>query len=152
MSVLTLEISADYALVGIHSAEEDYRLAFLFNQSMKTTFVLSKINLDFKDVQVKFPVFEWEDEEHYCFYYLIGNKQITNTEPLDGLDLFSGNINTINYLISEKKKIDYFLKIEGDICDKNLSKFVAKINQIPQVVSAYLIDTNTIKSTKNLIF
>ncbi|PCI34888.1 MAG: hypothetical protein COB60_05040 [Flavobacteriaceae bacterium] len=152
MPVLTLEIPEDYALVGIHSAEEDYRLAFLFNQKLNTSFVLSKISLDFKNNTVEFPIFEWEDEENFCNQYLIGNKQITNTVQSEDFDLFSGNINTINYLMPEKKKIDYFLKIEGDICDKNLSNFVASINQIPQVLSAYLINTNTIKSTKNLIF
>ncbi|PCH73299.1 MAG: hypothetical protein COB98_10845 [Flavobacteriaceae bacterium] len=152
MPVLTLEMPADYALVGIHSSEEDYRLAFLFNQVLKASFVLSKTSLDFKNKTVQFPIFEWENEADYCCQYLIGNKQITNTEQSDGYDLFSGNINTINYLIPEKKKIDFFLKIEGDICDKDLNDFVARINQIPQVVSAYLIDTNTIKSTKNLIF
>ncbi len=152
MPVLTLEMPEDYVLVGIHSVEEGYRLAYLFNQCLNSSFVLSKISLDFKNNTVQFPIFEWEDAENFSSQYLIGNKQITNSEPSEGFDLFSGHINTIHYLIPEKRKIDYFLKIEGDICDKKLRNFMKQINQIPQVQSAYFVDTNTIKSTKNLIF
>ena len=57
-----------------------------------------------------------------------------------------------NYLIPEKKKIDFFIKIVEDIPSEEIQKLVNKIKNINQVITAYTIDTNTLKSKDILIF
>jgi hypothetical protein len=53
-------------------------------------------------------------------------------------------------LIPELKKTDFFLKLESDT--PTPKSMLAKINQIPQVVTAYAVDVNKLKSKRNLIF
>jgi len=74
MQVFTFDLEDDYLLIGIHSTEEDYRLAYLINKHLNTKFVRYKDNLDFKDSAVEFPLFEYKDEETYLNYYLVNNK------------------------------------------------------------------------------
>ena len=57
-----------------------------------------------------------------------------------------------NYLMPEKKNIDYFIKIVEDISLKNLTETVAKIKKINQVITTYIVDKNTLKSKDSLIF
>ena len=42
MQVFTLDLEDDYLLIGIHSTEEDYRLAYLINKYLKTKFIKYK--------------------------------------------------------------------------------------------------------------
>ncbi len=152
MPLLTLELEDDYLLIGIHSTEEDYRLAYLLNTHLKTKLIRFKHCLDFKDSNAEFPLFEYKDENNFTNYYLINNKysQLVNNQKNEGL--FEGNYSTISYLIPEKKKVDFFLKIEG--CNQqNLARtFVDKLNKIQQIITSYSIESSTLKSKDNLIF
>jgi hypothetical protein len=56
------------------------------------------------------------------------------------------------YLIPEKKKVDYFLKLEGDFDYEYIAKTVDQINKINQVITSYTIDSNILKSKEFLIF
>ena len=58
----------------------------------------------------------------------------------------------ITYLIPEKKKVDFFLKISGDLQYEFVIKTVEKIKRIGQVVTAYTIDKNSLKSKDFLTF
>ena len=104
MQLLTLELEDDYLLIGIHSTEEDYRLAYLINKYLNTKLIRFKDHLDFKDSNAEFPLFEYKDEQKLINYYLINNKysQLTNNQKSKGL--FDGNHSTISYLIPEKNK------------------------------------------------
>jgi len=125
MQVFTFDLEDDYLLIGIHSTEEDYRLAYLINKHLNTKFVRYKDNLDFKDSAVEFPLFE------------------------DGL--FGGNYSTTSYLLPEKKKVDFLLKIEG-CAPEFILEMVNKLNKLDQIITSYQIETNTLKSKYNLIF
>jgi hypothetical protein len=151
MQLLTFDLEEDYLLIGIHSTEEDYRLAFLINKHLKTKFIRYKYNLDFKDSDAEFPLFEYKDEKNFINYYLINNKhlQVVNKQYKEGL--FGGNYSTTSYLLPEIKKVDFFLKIEA--CNQNsILKIVEKLNNINQIITSYSIETNTLKSKNNLIF
>ncbi len=74
MAVLTFDLEDDFTLIGIHSAEEDYKLAFLLNQQLNSNFVRYQYNLDFKGSEVEFPLFEFKDPNTHINYYLINNK------------------------------------------------------------------------------
>ena len=58
----------------------------------------------------------------------------------------------ISYLIPEKKKVDYFIKITGLTDSVELSKTLLNINKINNIVASYAIDPLDLKSRDNLIF
>tara|TARA_R110001583_G_scaffold48522_1_gene152022 strand:+ start:9014 stop:9472 length:459 start_codon:yes stop_codon:yes gene_type:complete len=152
MQLLTLDLEDDYSLIGIHSTEEDYRLAYLLNQHLKTKLTRFKNDLDFKNSDAKFPVFEFKDENNYINYYLINNKYSQLVKTRKKIELFEGNYSTIFNLIPEKKKVDFFLKIEGCNQQNFIRTLVAELNKINQIITSYSIDTNSLKSKNNLIF
>jgi hypothetical protein len=152
MPILTLELEDDYLLIGIHSPEEDYRLAYLLNKHLNTKFERFEKHLDFKNSTAKFPLFEYKDIDKQLNYYLINNKyiQLENKKKIQGL--FDGNYSTISYLIPEKKKVDFFLKIEGCNQKTLLTQLVAHLNSIQQIITSYAIDPNLLKSKDHLTF
>ena len=152
MQLLTLDLEDDYSLIGIHSTEEDYRLAYLLNQHLKTKLTRFKNDLDFKNSDAKFPLFEFKDENNYINYYLINNKYSQLVKTQKNVGLFEGNYSTIFNLIPEKKNVDFFLKIEGCNQQNFIRTLVAELNKINQVITSYSIDTNSLKSKNNLIF
>ena len=58
----------------------------------------------------------------------------------------------ITYLIPELKKVDYFLKIQSDFDKLGTKILVNQINEIKQIISAYQVEPETLKSRENLIF
>ena len=152
MQLVSFDLEDDYLLIGIHSSEEDYRLAYLLNKHLKTKLTRYKHHLDFKNSTAEFPLFEYKDENNFINYYLINNKysQLVNNQKNQGL--FEGNYSTTSYLIPEKKNVDFFLKIEG--CTKqNLARtLVTKLNSIQQVITSYSIEPNILKSKDHLTF
>lgn len=154
MQLLTfnLEEDDDYSLVGIHSTEEDYRLAYLINMHLKTKLTRFKHNLDFENSDAEFPLFEFKDENSFINYYLINNKYKTFVQNQDNPGLFGGNYSTISYLIPEKKKIDFFLKIEGSHCQNFMKNLIEKLNAVNQIITSYSIEPTTLKSKDHLIF
>jgi len=152
MPLLTLELEDDYLLIGIHSTEEDYRLAYLLNTHLKTKLIRFKHCLDFKDSNAEFPLFEYKDEHNFINYYLINNKYSQLVNPQKNEGLFEDNYSTISYLIPEKKKVDFFLKIEGSN-QQNLARIlVGKLNKIQQIITSYAIEPSSLKSKNHLIF
>ena len=59
---------------------------------------------------------------------------------------------TITYLIPEKKRVDYFIKIVGERNEFLIQKTLDRIKGINQIVTSYTIDTDTLKSKEFLIF
>ena len=59
---------------------------------------------------------------------------------------------TTYYLLQEFKKVDYFLTIYSDVDSIPIATIVSEINKIKQVISAYSVEADQIKSKNNLIF
>ncbi|WP_372769346.1 IPExxxVDY family protein [Lutibacter sp.] len=152
MQLLTIDLEDDYSLIGIHSTEEDYRLAYLLNSFLKIKLARFKHNLDFKNSTSVFPLFEYKDEANYINYYLINNKYTELVDNQDKEGLFGGNYSTTSYLIPEKKKVDFFLKIEGCNNGDFIQNLVNDLNKINQIITSYSIAPTTLKSKENLIF
>jgi len=152
MQLLTIDLEDDYSLIGIHSTEEDYRLAYLLNSYLKIKLARFKHNLDFKNSTAVFPLFEYKDQANYINYYLINNKytELVDNQHKEGL--FGGNYSTTSYLIPEKKKVDFFLKIEGCNNEDFIQNLVNDLNKINQIITSYSIESITLKSKENLIF
>ena len=142
----------DYYLVGIHTAIEDYKLAYLLNNSLKTHFKKASYSLDFQNKKNKasFSVFSYTNEKYDFDWFLISNNYTEESTNKNDTILFSTETKT--YLIPEKKNVDYFIKIVGEADYSYLKRSVEKLNEIPQIVTSYLIDKNTLKSKDYLIF
>ncbi|MGV6844746.1 MAG: IPExxxVDY family protein [Lutibacter sp.] len=151
MEQVLFELEDDFSLIGIHSTEEDYRLAYLLNQHLNAKFKRFKNALDFKNSDSEYPLFEYVDCKSLNNYYLINNKCSVKAIS-ETAGLFGGNYSKITYLIPEKKEIDYFYKIDGCNNPVFLQKLVTNLKQINQIITCYLIDPNTLKSKNHLIF
>ena len=156
MHVHSLELDdfsdSNYTLIAIHSTLEEYKLAYILNQKLKTKFIKANYNLDFenKNNNASFSIFEFLNLKFSHNWFLISN-QFTNNIEEETTGLFNTNQIT-TYLISEKKKVDFFLKLEGDFSYEYIVKTVEEINTIHQVITSYKIDPNTLKSKDFLIF
>lgn len=154
MHIHSLDLVDEYSLIGIHSSVEDFKLAYLLNANLNMKFKKSIYSLDFKNKNVSFPIFEFIDEKNQLSYYLIANKFTGQTTQNNSENLFSINemFSNTSLLIPEKKNVDYFLKIEGDITTIELFKTIEKVNKISQVITSYTINPNKLNSKDYLIF
>ena len=147
----------EYSLIGIHTALEDYKLAYVLNRQLNINLKRDSSNLDFEKEKnnVSFSLFKYMSTRYDFDWSLISNstkktEKDTEKKPLsDSLLLFT---ETKTYLIPEKKNIDFFIKISGDVPFEFVSETVQKIKEINQIITSYQVDTNTLKSKDFLIF
>lgn len=142
----------EYSLIGIHTTLEDFKLAYLLNKYLCTSFYKSREDLNFEDLQKKasFSIFNYTSCKHDFDWFLISNSSKAENQKETNELLITSETKT--YLIPEKKKVDFFIKISGDLEDSFMSETVNKIKKIEQVITSYLIDKNTLKSKDFLIF
>lgn len=142
----------NYTLIGIHTALEDFKLAYLLNNNLNTRFSRASFSLDFETQRTKasFSIYDYTNEKYDYEWYLIANSY--KEEQRNELDTIALTTETKTYLIPEKKGVDYFIKIVGDQNQQLIKNTVDKIKTIGQVVTSYTIDTNTLKSKEFLIF
>lgn len=142
----------EYSLIGIHTVLEDFKLAYLLNKYIQTNFSKYREGLQFDEAQKKasFSLFKYTNYKFDYEWFLIANSFKRENEIATNQLLLSSETKT--YLIPERKKIDFFIKIYGDVSYGFVSKTVQKINQIDQVITSYSIDKNTLKSKDFLIF
>jgi len=144
----------DYDLVAIHTALEDYHLAFFINRQLPITLKrnASDISAAFRNIESTFSRFTYENPEHDIAWTLVQNKTQVPVKRKASQDLFgSGTETTANaYLIPEFRKVDYFLKIEDDTVQT--ANVLAKLQQLARVSAVYRIDAGQVKSKNNLIF
>lgn len=145
----------DYNLIAIHTTLEDYRLAFKINQ--KLTVLLSKneneIPIIVNKNKASFSRFTFNDEEKMMTWDLIQNKQeIELPVETTAVNLFENNtVTTQIALVTELKKVDFFLKIEHN--DQiRIKDIINTINTVDSISTVYEVDANEIKSKNNLIF
>ena len=74
--VLTLdyEYEHDYSLIGITSALEDYRFAYLLNKNLEILLARQADNIDFKDKNCSFKLFNYVCNITFSSWSLISNK------------------------------------------------------------------------------
>jgi len=149
---IDFEFDHDYDLIGIHSVLADYRMAYYLNKYLDIQLRRFKDDLDFKLENCSFPLYTFEDETAYASWSLIANKHVfTQNITGGGSNLFLEETK-ISYLIPEKKKVDYFIKITGLTDNVELSTTLLNINKINNIMASYAIDPLDLKSRDNLIF
>lgn len=148
----------DYQLIAIHTSLEDYRLAYFINQQLPVNLrkCEKELHVRVKQGETHFARFHFEDQENFILWDLIENKNSIATQENEAVtDLFSdtsNNFSSSTYLLPEYKKVNFFLKIESEEAQLEISEFVSKINTIDKITMAYTVDKNNIKSKNNLIF
>ncbi|AQS94437.1 hypothetical protein BXQ17_10335 [Polaribacter sp. BM10] len=142
----------EYSLIGIHTALEDYRLAYLLNKNLSIKFSKSTKNLEFeKDNNLaSFSIYNFTSKKYDYDWFLIANSFKNENQTQSNELLLTTETRT--YLIPEKKKVDFFIKISGEVGDAYVINTVKKIKEIEQVITSYSIDKNTLKSKDFLIF
>ncbi|MFD2529716.1 MULTISPECIES: IPExxxVDY family protein [Polaribacter] len=142
----------EYSLIGIHTALEDYRLAYLLNKNLSIKFSKSTKNLEFeKDNNLaSFSIYNFSSKKYDYDWFLIANSFKNENQTQSNELLLTTETRT--YLIPEKKKVDFFIKISGEVGDAYVINTVKKIKEIEQVITSYSIDKNTLKSKDFLIF
>jgi hypothetical protein len=148
----------DYHLIAIHTALEDYRLAYFINKKLKINLNKDKneIQINIKEGQTHFSRFYYHTIEKGISWNLIQNKnEVIQQKKDNNQNLFSNltlEILTKVHLIPEFKKVDYFLKIENLDEPSYVTTILTGLNTIDSISALYTIETHKIKSKNNLIF
>jgi len=156
--ILEDDFYEEFSLIAIHCSEEPFKVAYMLNKHVQLQLVRKSVDLDFSNngLDLTFPIFEFENSYTYFYYNLVANKNkslTANVQSSGGLfDTIISEKTVTTYLLKEFKNVDYFLKIHSDYEKVPTRKLISSINEIEQVISAYLIDNETIKSKNNLIF
>jgi hypothetical protein len=148
---------ADYQLIAIHTTLENYRVAYFINQNLPVLLHKNKkdILLGLEHQKTGFTNFLFEDNKKEIFWTLIENKrEISLPQKSKTITLFKDQQEFTNtlYFLPEFKRVDFFLKIEGDESQTDISKITTKLNTIDQFATVYAVDKSRIKSKNNLIF
>lgn len=151
MHKMSLDFYEDsFALIALHCNLEDHILAYNINQNLKCSFKRRKQDLIFSE-SISLPVFEWKDTINDRYWTFIHNR-IKAEETTSNAGFFKDIPSfTTKYLIPEYKNVDYFMKLEQEdlVSETTILKSIVAI---PNIITAYTIDTNTLKSKNNLIF
>lgn len=147
-----------YSLLAIHCSEEAYKVAYLLNKHLGLQLKREVLDLDYsrENIDITYPLFKFDDSFEYTTFYLVANKckSIVAVEAVT-TSLFSEDTSektVTNYLLPEFKKVDFFLKIHSEYEVYPLQDIIGEINKIKQIISAYHLEAESIKSKNNLIF
>jgi hypothetical protein len=158
----TLDIEPDYdfLLIGISSHEKDYRLSWALKKELDIDF--KKVNsLEIKDKKQPMPayfsLYECADEANYREYFIVSNFSEQKNKTVHENNLFDnvneGYLTTENeWLIPEQKTMNYFFILKGEVNIDEQQDLVKKIKSISFVLTANIIDAESLKSKQHLIF
>lgn len=150
------EVEEDYKLIAIHSSLEEYKLAYYLNKYLRLYLQRARTDLDFNHglVQALYPLYVFKEPAAYRVYYLIKNRYkgpVKKVISSGSLFLEEEVSPKVTYLIPECKQVDYFLKIKEDMKASQVQKLLNSITMIPNVIAAYMVDVDQLKSKNNLI-
>lgn len=130
---LDIEQNNDYILLGIVSAEPDYKLSLSINKKFRIS--LRTIS------QLRLP-----RDNHSEFTF----SRFANNDDHTGLKMtLVANRSDKNFLLNKLKNIDYLLQIQNSEREINPNEITSVLREIDSVTAVFNIDLNTIKD-KNL--
>lgn len=153
--LLTLEEEESYHLIAVHCSREAFQVAFFLNKALGLKFKRNRKDIDFKHEQhmAFYPIFHCSDEANYVDYYLVANKfDAASAQLRPSGPLFAETEVVTTHLLPEFKNVDYFLKIEDEAAMIDPQAIIDDLNKIPQIITAYDVEVESIKSKENLIF
>ena len=143
-------LPCDYKLFSVHSALDDYRLAYFLNKTLQLQLAKENKKASLLDTfSGKYlSYYYWENPLLGTAWHCIGYKLLIEKE-MHTLSLFESTT-SLTYLIDKFKKVDYFLKIDTERRIDTTS-LLSKISEIP-ATTAYTIDTDTLNNKYKQIF
>ena len=127
--IIKLSVDAEFILIGISTRFSTHKLSWLLNTNLNTDFKQAKdLILKSKDSGKgsNYSIYEY-DTKSGITYSLIENN------------------NKAGVLIKQLNNIDYLLKIEGDLSDKNIEQLAKKIRETDHIIACLIIDIQNIK-------
>lgn len=146
---------ASYSLLAIHCRLEDYRLAYLLNRHLNLKLARQPQDLDYNYFAATYSIYEWVNEEHFTTWHMISNvckKEEDSLQSSGSLFSMSEKYLKTYHFLPELKNVDYLIKISNDDRYMDEREILEKIQVIPQVITAYAVDVDLLKSKDNLIF
>jgi len=156
--ILEDDFNNEFSLIAIHCSEEAYKMAYMLNKHVSLQLERKSLDLEFSNngLEVTFPIFEYEDDLSYILYHLVSNKSKSLSAKVHSsgglFDKITSEKTITTYLVKEHKNVDFFLKIHSDYEKVPTRNIISSINKIEQVISAYSIEIEPLKSKNNLIF
>ncbi|MEL6974550.1 MAG: IPExxxVDY family protein [Bacteroidota bacterium] len=139
----------DFQLLALHTAMEDHAMAYALNAFCGLHLRRTNHDLEVGTSQ-PCPMFVWENEVQETYWTLIKNK-IEEERNIQDSGLFGvTQTASTSYVLQEHKEVDYLLKVEGN--EESLQNKLQQMRAIPKLLTAYEIQTNKLKSKRNLIF
>ena len=135
---LHVEPTFDFELLGIVSPIRDYRMAWLVNKELELNLVKADdLELEFLSAE-KLEISQYFLSLPHGFIQLLKNKALNSAQQLA-------------YLVPELKNLDYFLLVQDETEQLDLSNFMEKLSRNPLVQSIVRIDISKLKSKENLL-
>ena len=127
----------DFLLFGISSHAKIYRLCWSLNQTMNLKLINSNSPIELiegrKKIKNSFELYTYYDEEMRISYNIIPNKAEQG------------------FLLPEFKHVDYLFLLKENI-DVDTNEIITQIRSSDQVLTAFTIQTQELKSLENLVF
>ena len=135
---LQIEPTFDFELLGIVSPIREYRMAWLVNQELELNLVkVDDLELEFLNSE-KLEIAQYFLSLPHGFIQLLKNKALNSVQQLA-------------YSVPELKNLDYFLLVQDETEQLDLSNFMEKLSRNPLVQSIVRIDISKLKSKENLL-
>ena len=135
---LQIEPTFDFELLGIVSPIREYRMAWLVNEELELNLVkVDDLELEFLNSE-KLEIAQYFLSLPHGFIQLLKNKALNSAQQLA-------------YLVPELKNLDYFLLVQDETEQMDLSNFMEKLSRNPLVQSIVRIDISKLKSKENLL-
>lgn len=154
--VLDPNIDSGFKLIGLNASIEPFKLAFLINKNLKTQFIRARYDVEMfvKKNIIYYALYTYNDPKTSCNIYFVQNKsKYIDQSPKFVTTLFNDQEQMVGKnLLNSHKHSDYFIKIEDEFDRVKIKKMIIELNDIPQIISAYEIFSEDIKTPENLIF
>jgi len=122
---LTFSYENDFHLIGIASHENDYRLSWAINASLRIDLTKEKdftIHHPKNKIEANYSMYGYSDLNNYNTYHLISNKSEKG------------------FLLPELKNIDFILRVTGFSELDSLDVLLKKLKKIDIIITAFHIE------------
>jgi hypothetical protein len=130
---LNIEQDNNYILLGLVSAEPDYKLSLSVNK---------KLGISLKNIASL--VLPGDNNSELTF-----SRFSNSDDPTDLTFCLISNRTDKNFFLSKLKNVDYLLQIQNSERNADLNKLILSLREINTITAVFKIDPNTIKE-KNL--
>jgi hypothetical protein len=135
---LLIEPTFEFELLGLVSPVKDYKMAWLINKILGLNLIRSEeIFIEFLNMP-NLEISQYFLSLPHGFIQLLKNKSLNSSQQLA-------------YLVPELKNMDYFLLVQDETEQIDLSHCAALLTENSIIQSAVRIDVTKLKSKENLL-